>query len=362
VNAEKIIEAEKITVTGGFFGGSANGYVGMITVWRSQESNNVLRLTYNTIREYAPETIPVVNKGFAGGSWHNDELYVCWPNRVDILAPSKDWEVRAHIDNPGFNDLHHVHACKHGIWVANTGCDTIDEMDVNGTMIKRYPLSRNALDLIGEGADLRDQKAHTVRRNCPKQHVNYVSPRQCSKSKCSSHDMTATLLQSKRVVSIENLGETEIHPPSIAQLPSTSPPHEGFIATVPRVDENPLLWNSTVDGNVMASNPHTGEIVKIWKIGDYIHLPRGWTRGLVLLDDGFLVGCTSVHGDASSWIGRHYNKWDFDVTDSQTAVSFIPFNVVDACGPKSVSFFTDRKGKIFSLLRTPPGVSKILSK
>jgi acyl transferase domain-containing protein/nucleoside-diphosphate-sugar epimerase/NADPH:quinone reductase-like Zn-dependent oxidoreductase/GTP cyclohydrolase II/arylamine N-acetyltransferase/ectoine hydroxylase-related dioxygenase (phytanoyl-CoA dioxygenase family) len=362
VNAEKITEAEKITVTGGFFGGSANGYVGMITVWRSQESNNVLRLTYNTIREYAPETIPVVNKGFAGGSWHNDELYVCWPNRVDILAPSKDWEVRAHIDNPGFNDLHHVHACKHGIWVANTGCDTIDEMDVNGTMIKRYPLSRNALDLIGEGADLRDQKAHTVRRNCPKQHVNYVSPRQCSKSKCSSHDMTATLLQSKRVVSIENLGETEIHPPSIAQLPSTSPPHEGFIATVPCVDENPLLWNSTVDGNVMASNPHTGEIVKIWKIGDYIHLPRGWTRGLVLLDDGFLVGCTSVHGDASSWIGRHYNKWDFDVTDSQTAVSFIPFNVVDACGPKSVSFFTDRKGKIFSLLRTPPGVSKILSK
>jgi hypothetical protein len=141
------------------------------------------------------------------------------------------------------------------------------------------------------------------------------------------------------------------------QLCPRRPPHEGFVATVPCVSENPLLWNSTVNGHVVASDPHTGETVRSWKICDFSHLPRGWTRGLVLLKDGFLVGCTSIYGDAASWIAQHDNNWDFNIDDSETAVTFIPFNVASTTDdPKSVCFLTNRKGKIFSLLHTPATV------
>jgi acyl transferase domain-containing protein/nucleoside-diphosphate-sugar epimerase/NADPH:quinone reductase-like Zn-dependent oxidoreductase/arylamine N-acetyltransferase/ectoine hydroxylase-related dioxygenase (phytanoyl-CoA dioxygenase family) len=358
-NAETLFEAEKITVTGGFFDESANGYIGMVTVWRSRTSDAVMKLTFQMIREYTPDIFPVINKGFAGGSWHNDELYVCWPNRVSVLTPSLGWDVRMHIDSPGFNDLHHVHACDHGMWVANTGCDTVDEVGDDGEVTARYPLSPDALSLIVEGEDLRDQKSHTARRGCHNEHINYVSPVQCDKSVRSAHDVTATLLRSKRVVSVGNLpaDAAAVHTPMKVQLCPRRPPHEGFVATVPCVSENPLLWNSTVNGHVVASDPHTGETVRSWKICDFSHLPRGWTRGLVLLKDGFLVGCTSIYGDAASWIAQHDNNWDFNIDDSETAVTFIPFNVASTTDdPKSVCFLTNRKGKIFSLLHTPATV------
>ena len=349
-------EAEKITVTGGFFDETANAYIGMITVWRSQKCNAVVKLTFEVIREYTPDIFPVINKGFAGGSWYNSELYVCWPNRVSVLSPSMGWVIRMNIDHPGFNDLHHVHACDHGIWVANTGCDTVDEVDINGKVTARYPLSNDSLSVEGVVEDLRDQKSHTARRGCHNEHVNYVSPLQCDASSGSTHDLTATLLQSKRVVSIGKL-KGERSTPMAVNLEPSNPPHEGFIATVPCVSDKPLLWNSTVDGHVIASDPKTGDTVKRWEISRFGHLPRGWTRGLVLLHDGFLVGCTVIHGDAARWIAQHNNKWDFDIDNSKTAVSFIPFEVTNTNASKFVSFLSDRKGKIFSLLRTPSSIS-----
>lgn len=344
---------EILTVTGGFFDNTADGYIGMLRVCRRRADRLVQKLTFEKVRVYSPEIHPVINKGFAGGTWHNDELYVCWPNRVSVVSPLSKWEIRSHIDNECFNDLHHVHACNHGIWVANTGCDTIDEVSASGLTVRRYPLSHAAEVNVDE--DIRGQLAHTVRRGRHNEHVNYVSPLECSGE--SAHDMTVTLLQSKRVVTLAHMQMQDVAdsvPTLRMSLPSTSPPHEGFVATVPSVCDTPLLWNSTVDGHVIASNPRTTEIFKIWKISDYKHLPRGWTRGLLLLEDGFLVGCTVIHGDAESWIARHGNNWDFNIAESQTAISFIPYDTPNVCDAKSVSFLTNRKEKIFSILHTPP--------
>ena len=82
--------------------------------------------------------------------------------------------------------------------------------------------------------------------------------------------------------------------------------------------------------------------------------PRGWHRGLVLLDDGFLVGSTVVRGDAVNWI-----NWNFDTAKSKTGVTFVPWEYEnhsrgnEVC---SVQFLTERSAKVFSLLRTPDGV------
>ena len=150
---------EGVTVTGGFFDNTADSYVGSVTVWRSIETGNVAGLTFRKIKFYKPNFQPVVNKGFAGGMWYNKKLYVCWPNRVAVIAPALDWAIVRYIDNPQFNDLHHVFVCEGGLWVANTGLDSC--------LIMKNLKSRTSVDVnvasVNTVDDLRSQKAHTAR-------------------------------------------------------------------------------------------------------------------------------------------------------------------------------------------------------
>ena len=75
----------------------------------------MLPFNFRKIKFYKPNFQPVVNKGFAGGMWYNKKLYVCWPNRVAVIAPALDWTIVRYIDNPQFNDLHHVFVCEGGL-------------------------------------------------------------------------------------------------------------------------------------------------------------------------------------------------------------------------------------------------------
>jgi acyl transferase domain-containing protein/nucleoside-diphosphate-sugar epimerase/NADPH:quinone reductase-like Zn-dependent oxidoreductase/GTP cyclohydrolase II/arylamine N-acetyltransferase/ectoine hydroxylase-related dioxygenase (phytanoyl-CoA dioxygenase family) len=346
--------AEDITVTGGFFDGSANAYLGGLTVWRAATPDrSVVALTIRIHREYVPEEMPVVNKGFAGGCWLDGRLYVCWPNRVAMVEPASEWSIQQHIDNPQFNDLHHVHADADGLWVANTGMDCIDHMDFAGGLVSRTSLVGESRGKGGDDdslEDIRDQRAHDARRGCDKEHVNFVSVEDASDG--AGPRLAATLLQSKRVVHIQEGAATP--PDSAVQLMRTSPPHEGFVCCTPSLREAPLRWNSTVNGLVLASEPHTGEIFRRWDLSHYVGHPRGWTRGLCVLKDGFLVGSTVIRGTAAEWLNRHENTWNFDTGASRTAVIYVPFTAMqDGEGVVSVDVMTERAAKIFSLLLTP---------
>lgn len=346
----RVYEAEKVSVTGGFFDNSPNGYIGVVTVWRfCGATSEVFGLTYKTIKEFVPEAFPVVNKGFAGGSWFNKDLYVCWPNRVAILFPASNWSVSSYIDDPGFNDLHHVHACLSGVWVANTGIDSVDKFDSAGRLVSRNAVSSRSFP----EHDVRFQSEHDLRRGQDKEHVNFVYVVEDPQNEINS--VSATLLQSKRVVRFGTSGEliTTVH------LRATWPPHEGFVEPSSR-DSEQLIWNSTVDGHVVASDPATGAVRHSWDISLYPDCIRGWTRGLCVLRDGFLVGSTIIRGENSeSWIEQHGNKWNFETSQSKTGVSFIPFKSSNAGASmctKSVEFLSCRNGKVFSLLRVPEGV------
>lgn len=364
--------AEVAMVTGGFFDDSADGYIGAVTVWRSTDVGNVVGLTFRTLNVYTPDVLPVINKGFAGASWYNDELYVCWPNRIAVVRPHSGWAIASHIDNARFNDLHHVHACSEGVWVANTGVDSVDHLTFDGELVSRTRVSSVPRFRDDDEGDLRDQTAHTALRGHASEHVNHVTvapagsddPNSLS-SQPSNGVVTATLLNSKRVVRIrESQATNPIE--RIAQLDATMPPHEGFIATAPWGTRQSLLWNSTVNGCVVASDPVSDVEVQRWSLGENAELPRGWTRGLCLLHDGFLVGSSAIHEGSEAWIAKHGNAWNFDTARSRTTVSFIPFasprshhrgsgTGADA-GPKSVHLLNDRRAKIFSLLLTPSAV------
>eukprot|EP00656_Telonema_subtile_P039542 TRINITY_DN44643_c0_g1_i1.p1 TRINITY_DN44643_c0_g1~~TRINITY_DN44643_c0_g1_i1.p1 ORF type:complete len:957 (-),score=98.12 TRINITY_DN44643_c0_g1_i1:140-3010(-) len=331
--------AEVITVTGGFFDESSNAYVGMVTVWRA--GGRVTRLTFRLVKEYIPDRIPVINKGFTGGSWHKGQLWVCWPNRVAVVDPQQGWEIGQCIDDPSFNDLHHVHASTRGILVANTGLETVDRFTPEGELLSRWSLLERQLQL---DTDIRDQDAHRRRRGHQQKHANHVgwSEEGCIMATCmKTSDLRIQLEGGGTVKRIE--------------LPDNCRPHEGFLARVPEVSTDMLLWNSTVDGRVIATHLETGQVCREWRLAEYPNLSRGWTRGLCLLDDGFLVGTTVLRGEAMRWPDV---RWDFDPESSCTGVAFVPYSNSDSpeAGTRTpeVEFLTERNGKIFSLLHTPP--------
>ena len=355
--------AEILTVTGGFFDQSANAYIGLVTVWRarryacsqrSQRNGMVTRLTFHFVKEYSPSQYPVINKGFAGASWHRNQLFVCWPNRIAAIKPQfGDWSISHHVDDEKFNDLHHVHADDEGLWVANTGYESVDRFDHGGELIGRQRFVTEATANGQAETDIRGQDAHTVRRGKDKYHINYVCT-DCGEAK----RVLATCLHVGQVVSLAFNQDGTAHattmpePTIVAAFSSGTRPHEGFLATVSAIHPRPLLWNSTVDGRVLASHPKTGQVYREWRLSEY-DIPRGWTRGLCLCRDGFLVGATTVRGEAVHWL-----QWNFDTETSCTGVVFVPWES-DVTANKllpSVSFLTSRCAKIFSLLHTPRDV------
>ena len=378
------VAAERITVTGGFFDGSPNGYVGTVTVWRRQFGRSVTRLTFVMVAEFEPTVLPVNNKGFGGGCWYNGDLWVCWPNQVIALRPpgsiglgvdnkKNTWRVCRHIDDRKFNDLHHVDVCPRGIFVANTGFESIDRFSHDGELVSRRQLvvdlqidpeskHRGGREIDDDDTkDLRGVDAHAERRGKDVLHVNYVHARGRGSGNVDTegeeegHTVYATCLKTGRVVSwIE--GDDTRRRKIVAQLPGTrARPHEGFLGKVDQLSQGRLLvWNSTVDGRVFASDPDTGKPVHSWDLHS-MRGPRGWHRGLVLLNDGFLVGSTVLRGDAISW-----STWRFDASESRTGVTFVPYSQPEGCkgegDPCSVIFLTERNGKIFSLLRQPSNI------
>ena len=157
----------------------------------------------------------------------------------------------------------------------------------------------------------------------------------------------------KKIVHVNKHGGSKLR----VDLPGDAPrPHEGFLQVVDKVSRNQLLlWNSTVDGHVVASDPDSGAVVRSWDLQN-LSGPRGWHRGLVLLKDGFLVGSTAVReADAVSW-----TRWRFNVSESRTGVTYVPYTYGDTGSTneqggkeKSISFLTERSGKVFSLLNMP---------
>ena len=165
-----------------------------------------------------------------------------------------------------------------------------------------------------------------------------------------------TLLQSKRVIQVGKDGQDGQPMHTVIQLRCESPPHEGFLDLETHFGHSPLVWNSTVDGFVVASDPASGEPYETWDLSSYCSIPRGWTRGLCLLDDGFLVGSTVIRGGAEDWLSKHGNKWNFPTHQSKTAISFVPYAKEKDCHTTSVHIMNSRYSKVFSLLRIPDEV------
>lgn len=317
------MEQEQFLITGGFFDESSEGYIGKLIL---EKKGNEVKLEYETSIIVEPPTpkLRVKNKGFAGGSIRNNLLWLCSANQV-LAYSLADFKLIKIIDDPLFNDLHHVLACDEGLYVVNTGLESLDLFGYDGKIkYRKYLTSKERnLQRINSAPDFRtiDSKPHFM-------HANY-----CSRG--LNGEVLLTFVRQRRVVNTIDWNWVSPEYPA--------PPHEGFISNYSVTGQN-CLWATTVAGDIIASDLVSGKILKRWHSSDYGVLP-GWTRGLCVLEHGFLLGTTVIRESNA----EYYSHWSKqDTKDSQTTITYIPFD--KTISASSVEVIGYRPAKIFSIL------------
>jgi hypothetical protein len=321
--------SERFLITGGFFDGSSEGYVGELVLRREAEQV-ALSFEPRLICEPPDPGLRVVNKGFAGGSCHDGLLWLCSTNQVLGFALDDLRLVRV-IDDPAFNDLHYVLAEDRGLTVVNTGLESLDELDHGGQLRRRRLLT----------SDLRT-RARLERapefRTCDS-HPHFVHANHCARR--GDGALLLTLVRQRWIVCV---GEDD-HDWRQASPEYPGPPHEGFIARHPSGRE--CLWVTTVPGEVIACDPGSGELIERWSLRER-GAALGWTRGLCVLEHGLLVGTTRIRASNADY----FSRWSDGVVErSRSAISYLPFER----GGEAVivDVMHERCAKVFSILRWP---------
>ena len=113
------------------------------------------------------------NIQFTGFRRIGNTLVVCLFNEILVYEgwPPPSQPTRR-ITHPQFNDLHDCHPWQGGLLVANTGLETIDHIDMEGTLLRRWDLAEATPDarVIDPALDYRlvpSTKPHSI-------HVNHV--------------------------------------------------------------------------------------------------------------------------------------------------------------------------------------------
>ncbi len=315
---------EEFIITGGFFDGSSKGYIGKIELLK-HDKNVSLSFNVILISEPPSERLRVINKGFSGASIFNSILWVCSSNQV-LAYTLCDFELVNVIDDPLFNDLHYVLAEKEGLYIVNTGLESLDFFGYDGKLKERTLLTSDKRTLyrtsdLSKDFRVLDSKPHFM-------HFNY-----CSRN--LNGNMMLTFVRQRRIVEMETWGWISSE--------YESSPHEGFIADFPN-NQQPCLWVSLVPGQIIASDVITGGIVSKWHLAD-LNIPPGWTRGLCVLEHGLLVGVTKIRKSSAGY----YSGWEQkDIDASRTTISYIPFD--EAGDVITIDVLNENNAKIFSIL------------
>ena len=269
----------RILVSGGFF----DQTIGLLTVIEKTTEGLVV-VSDNEIEHPNPE-IAVLGKGITGIAIDGDYVWACFSNIIAKVRFS-DFVIVDVIEDKHFNDLHEITLHKNRLYVANTGYESVDIIDLATKKIER-------IDLLGE----------VIRKNRPKYQQNQDSkPHLHHISSITIDDNENIILGMVRQQRILNLTKWEW-----IGSKYSSPVHD-----VEFIDGE--IWFTTVGGLICNS-------VETWNLADY-QSEIGWTRGLAVTDEGMYVGTTAIRES-----NHDYYKI---ITDSLTKrtkanICYIPF-------------------------------------
>jgi MFS family permease len=398
----------RLVITGGFFDGTADGFIGVIEVtWSANPTTNdrarvtsMMMESIQIVRPPSATELAVANKGLGGACWYEGQLWSCFPNQVVVFKPHpsgsrSNWKLTQTIDDEWFNDLHHLCVGAFGVLIANTGFETVDLFTQAGVkqsralMISENLQRKRVRDAAATGQDFR---VYDTKRIMPHvQHVNHVAviesprrdgerdtfevyattfgnPEESEPSKRNGglvrvhFEAGHTAGTTVRVADIDGFvhdGEIIGSPGSAnASGPGIDPAIELLLQDGEEGDGSTggkIAWMTTLVGELLAIEINScgakTQLRRKWNLYDRDGCAKGWTRGLCLGPSGVFVGTTAIRPGTNAEV---FVEWPWDVRDSRTAVTYVPFD--ETIAPVSLEIAIPERfklSKIFSILPFP---------
>ena len=241
----------RILVSGGFF----DQTIGLLTVIEKTAKGLVV-VSDNEIEHPKPE-IAVLGKGITGIAIDGDYVWACFSNIIAKVRIS-DFVIVDIIEDKRFNDLHEITLHKNRLYVANTGFESVDIIDLATKNIER-------IDLLGE--NIRKYRPEYQQDQDSKPHLHHIS----SITIDDEENIILGMVRQQRILNLtkwEWIGSKH-----------SSPVHD-----VEFIDGK--IWFTTVGGLISNSEEN-------WNLADY-QSEIGWTRGLAVTDEGMYVGTTAI--------------------------------------------------------------------
>lgn len=270
----------RILVSGGLF----NESYGILSVVSLVDGE--MTIDSEHVIQHPDSEIAVMGKGITGTCIDGNYLWACFSN-VIVKIDLTDYSICDTIENREFNDLHDIIIHNGRLYVANTGNETVDIIDVETKEIER-------IDLLGES--MRKLRPKYSQNQDTKPHLHHIS----SVAIDSEDSLIIGLVRQQRIL---NLSKWE-------WLGSK---YESPVHDVQFVDGE--LWFTTVGGSIQ--NERTE-----WSLADY-QSELGWTRGLGVTGDGIFVGTTAIRESNHDYYKIITNS---DTVRTGAKIFWIPFD------------------------------------
>ena len=291
----------RVLVSGGFF----DQTIGLLTIIE-RTTDGLVVVSDNEIEHPKPE-ISVVGKGITGIAIDGDYVWACFSNIIAKIRIS-DFVIVDTIEDKHFNDLHEITLHNNQLYVANTGYESVDIIDLATKRIER-------IDLLGE--NIRKNRPEYTQDQDTKPHLHHIS----SITIDDDENIILGLVRQQRILNLtkwEWIGTKH-----------SSPVHD-----VDFIDGK--IWFTTVGG--LISNSET-----TWNLADY-QSEIGWTRGLAVTHGGMFVGTTAIRES-----NHDYYKIITDSNTEKTGAKISFLNSLNGEESITIELNDSKNRKIFSI-------------
>ena len=291
----------RVLVSGGFF----DQTIGLLTIIK-RTTDGLVVVSDNEIEHPKPE-ISVLGKGITGIAIDGDYVWACFSNIIAKIRIS-DFVIVDTIEDKHFNDLHEITLHNNQLYVANTGYESVDIIDLATKRIER-------IDLLGE--NIRENRPEYTQDQDTKPHLHHIS----SITIDDNENIILGMVRQQRILNLTKW-----------QWIGTK--HSSPVHDVDFIDGK--IWFTTVGGLISNSKA-------TWDLADY-QSEIGWTRGLAVTDEGMFVGTTAIRDS-----NHDYYKIITDSDTERTGAKISFFNSLNKEESITIELDDSMNRKIFSI-------------
>ncbi|MEC4893976.1 MAG: hypothetical protein SAL07_14340 [Oscillatoria sp. PMC 1051.18] len=295
-------------ISGGFFD-KYHGSILQVTI-----RNNTIQVISEHLIEHPEPSLAMRGKGLTGICQEDDHIWACFSN-VIVKMDMVHFSIVDVIQDDNFNDLHGLAIHKGKLYVANTGYESIDIVNLENKVLNR-------IDLLGK--DLRNRRPIWNQNEDTKPHLYHISGIAIDESE----NILVCLVRQQRII---NLLSWEWVGPKFK-----SPVHDLQYF-------NGDLWWTNVAG-IVGKMDSKGETIE-YSINGFQH-DIGWTRGLSITNSGILVGTAAARES-----NHDYYKFSTNSPTLQIGAKLCWISYDENLSSSAIELPNSESRKIFSIHR-----------